>query len=111
LHKIGSRLKQIKDINSVNGVTFLLDSTLGVACDSSSSSEDHDHAVDTSAMWTYQLQLMAIFSAMMGAINVFPVQFNENAAWQVHLFVGITFVSKLQHIVNLGYIEYIILYT
>ena len=97
--KSGNTIKRIKDINSVNAITYLLDSTLATQCwssgssDSSSSSSSESgswsneiHNEDPAALWMLQLQLMAIFASMSGSTKTFPVQFNENAAWLIIFF-------------------------
>ena len=96
--KSGHTIKRIKDINSVNTITYLLDSTLATQCssgssDSSSSSSSESGSwsneirnEDPAALWKLQLQLMAIFASMSGSTKTFPVQFNENAAWLIIIF-------------------------
>lgn len=93
IHKTGDAIKRIKDINSASSISFLLDSTLATVCESSSSSSSSEsienmlHRGETTAgIWTMQLQLMAILAAMAGSPKIFPVQFNENAAWSCNGF-------------------------
>jgi hypothetical protein len=92
IYKTGSAIKRMKDINSANSITYLLDSTLATQCTSSSSSssseslEDQVRGEDPAKIWQLQLQMMAIIAAMTGSTRAFPVQFNENAAWQVFNF-------------------------
>jgi hypothetical protein len=102
LYKIGNKLKIMKDIYAANGVTFLIDSALGDQCpDSSSSSsseswEDELKGEDAAAIWTMQLQLMAILAAMVGSPSVYPVQFNENAAWSCAAYNCLTTCQTVQ---------------
>jgi hypothetical protein len=56
---------------------------------SSESLEDQVRGEDAAKIWQLQLQMMAIIAAMTGSTRAFPVQFNENAAWQVS---NLTFV-------------------
>jgi hypothetical protein len=91
--KSGHTIKRIKDINSVDSITYLLDTTISTQCRSSESSDsslptsesgslsDEIHNEDPDAIWFLQLQLMAIFAAMSGSTYTFPVQFDQNAAW------------------------------
>jgi len=48
--------------------------------------EDQVRGEDPAKIWQLQLQMMAIIAAMTGSTRAFPVQFNENAAWQVFNF-------------------------
>jgi hypothetical protein len=89
IYKTGSAIKRMKDINSANSITYLLDSTLATQCTSSSSSSSSSESPDPAKIWQLQLQMMAIIAAMTGSTRAFPVQFNENAAWQVF---NLTFV-------------------
>jgi len=112
IYKTGSAIKRMKDINSANSITYLLDSTLATQCMSSSSSsssseslEDQVRGEDPAKIWQLQLQMMAIIAAMTGSTRAFPVQFNENAAWQVSnlTFVWFDFKVKLINLLAFSY--------